>query len=122
MDKKLCKINLSHAHLIKLRIKRSEEALYHNRLVRSLVNEQKDLNIVPVEEIGIGIFAAIARFVAWFAIEIFFQAICWGIGWVVLKTITFGKYPNKDSNQEIVCVMGLIVLVASAVIVAIYTN
>ncbi|MBU3002469.1 hypothetical protein [Paraglaciecola arctica] len=108
--------------VIKVRIKKGEEALYHNRLLRSLVNEQKDLNIVPVEEIGIGIFAAIARFVAWFAIEIFFQAICWGIGWVVLKTITFGKYPNKDSNHEIVCAVGLFLLVTSAVIVTIYTN
>lgn len=77
---------------------------------------------MPVEEIGVGILGAIARFIGWLIIEIFLQVICWGIGWVFLKAVSLGQYPSKDSNQEIVIAVGLIIFLIPVIVFAIYAN
>lgn len=77
---------------------------------------------MPVEEIGVGILGAIARFIGWLIIEIFLQVICWGIGWVFLKAVSLGQYPSKDSNQEIVIALGLIIFLTPVIVFAIYAN
>ena len=77
---------------------------------------------MPVEEIGVGVLGAIARFIGWLIIEIFLQVICWGIGWVFLKAVSLGQYPSKDSNQEIVIALGLIIFLTPVIVFAIYAN
>ncbi|MEE8056284.1 MAG: hypothetical protein V3T17_00390 [Pseudomonadales bacterium] len=70
---------------------------------------------MPVEEIGIGILGAIARFVGWFIMDIIFDVICWGVGWAVLRLFTLGKYPQKDSNPVNVATVGAIVLLTPVI-------
>jgi len=77
---------------------------------------------VPVEEIGVGILGAIARFIGWLIIEIFLQVICWGIGWGFLKAVSLGHYPFKDSNQEMVIAVGLIIFLIPVIVFAIYAS
>ena len=77
---------------------------------------------MPVEEIGVGILGAIARFIGWLIIEIFLQVICWGIGWVFLKAVSLGQYPSKGSNQEIVIAVGLIIFLIPVIVFAIYAS
>ncbi len=85
-----------------------------------LLVAQKDSYIMPVEEIGIGILGAIARFIGWLIIEIFLQVICWGIGCGFLKVVSFGKYPSKDSNEGNVIAVGLIILLSPIILFTIY--
>jgi hypothetical protein len=75
---------------------------------------------VPVEEIGIGILGAIARFIGWLFIEIFLQVICWCTGCGFLKVVSFGRYPSKDSNQGVVIAVGLIILLSPILVFTIY--
>lgn len=77
---------------------------------------------MPVEEIGVGVLGAIARFIGWLIIEIFLQIICWGIGWVFLKAVSLGQYPSKDSNQEIVIAVGLIIFLTPVIVFSIYAS
>jgi len=61
---------------------------------------------VPIEELGIGLLGAIARF----------------IGWVVLKSVTFGKYPIRESSQEIVIAVGVFTLLIPVIAFTIYVS
>ncbi len=64
-----------------------------------------------MEEILGGIFYFIGRFFIWFFLDIFFQVICWSIGWGTLKVITLGQYPKKQTSEELVAIIGFIVLI-----------
>jgi len=61
---------------------------------------------MPVEEIAVGLLGALARLFAWFFIEIIFHVVSWGIGWFILKIVTFGKHPKPDANIEKVSAVG----------------
>ena len=71
---------------------------------------------MPIEEIGAGLLAGIARLIAWLFLEICFQFVCRGIGWMILKGITLGKYPTEDSSSEFVAVIGLLALLGSGIV------
>lgn len=77
---------------------------------------------MPVEEVGVGILGAIARFIGWLIIEIFLQVICWGIGWVFLKAVSLGQYSSKGSNQEVVIAVGLIIFLIPVIVFAFYAS
>jgi len=63
-----------------------------------------------MEEIIGGIFHFIGRFLIWFFLDIFFQVVCWSIGYAALKFITFGTFPKKHTSEEAVAITGFIVL------------
>lgn len=77
---------------------------------------------MPVEEVGVGILGAIARFIGWLIIEILLQIICWGIGWVFIKAVSLGQYPSKGSNQEVVIAVGLIIFLIPVIVFAFYAS
>ncbi|UVJ44993.1 hypothetical protein NVV94_05265 [Pseudomonas sp. LS1212] len=51
--------------------------------------------------------------------EVIFRAICYPIGWPIVRLITLGKYPSKGSwfaytpESEWTCGVGLVVLVVA---------
>jgi hypothetical protein len=64
------------------------------------------------------VLPAIGRFIAYCVVELFFQFVCYSVGFVVLRAVTLGRYPEKyiprtsDTNQEIyVIIIGLTALV-----------
>jgi len=75
-----------------------------------------------MEEIIGGIIQFIGRFFIWFFLDIFFQVICWGIGWCTLKIITLGKYPKKQTSEKAVAILGFIVLLLKLIGIVIYFN
>lgn len=63
-----------------------------------------------MEEVVGGMLHFIIRVLAWFLIDIFFQVVCWGIGWATLKIITLGQYPKKHTSEEAVSLVGFVIL------------
>lgn len=58
-----------------------------------------------------GLFELLAKFV----VEIVFYTVLYGIGWVMLKTITLGRYPPPrvvKHNQELVALFPVAALFA----------
>lgn len=77
---------------------------------------------MPVEDIAVGLLGGIARLIAWFIMEIFFQTICWEIGWATLKALTIGSYPKPETKVEHVIVIGFIVLLIPIIGFTIYAS
>ena len=74
------------------------------------------------EEIGKGI----ARAIGFIIMDILYNFVCYYIGWPIMKTITFGKFPEKVNydylhsynRQGALCsFLGLVVGVAAIIIV-----
>ena len=42
----------------------------------------------------------LGRFLLWLVWELCIEVIAWAIGWLVCKTITFGKWPNVKFNER----------------------
>ena len=77
---------------------------------------------MPVEEATIGLLGLITRAVAWLFVEILFYAVCFSIGWVEIKLITLGKYPNASTSKTKVAALGLITVVAVFFGLVIFTS
>lgn len=73
-----------------------------------------------MEEIIGGIFHIIGRFLIWFFLDIFFQVVCWGLGWGTLKIITLGQYPKKQTSEEAVAIAGFIALLLPIIFITFY--
>ena len=73
-----------------------------------------------MEELVIGILHITGRVVAWFLLDIFFQVVCWGIGWATLKLVTLGCYPKKDMKEDSVAYVGFCMLLLVIVGFTIY--
>lgn len=59
------------------------------------------------------LFEAAARFVGSFLVEFVFYTVFYSIGWVMLKTITLGRYPPQRParhNEELVAVFPIVTL------------
>ena len=41
----------------------------------------------------------LARIILWLCWELCVEIICWSIGWVVCRVITFGKFPNARITE-----------------------
>jgi len=50
------------------------------------------------EEIVVG---GIVRFLGWLLVEIFFEAICYRVGFLVARIVTLGKHPRIFGESEI---------------------
>jgi len=58
---------------------------------------------------------ALLEIVVRFLVEFVFYTVLYGIGWVMLKTITLGRYPpprDKKHNQELVALFPVATLFA----------
>ena len=42
----------------------------------------------------------LGRLLLWLVWELCIEVVAWAIGWVVCKTITFGKWPNAKFNER----------------------
>ena len=76
---------------------------------------------MPIEEIAEGVIRVFARFVAETLGHIVFEVICYGLGFVTLKILSFGRYPKAplDSRAETICsLVGLAELIALAFFIA----
>ena len=60
------------------------------------------------------------RLVTWFFIDLILNIICYGIGWAVLKALTFGQYPNKKTDENKVLLTGFITLVTVIIGITVY--
>lgn len=68
---------------------------------------------MPIEEVAGSIFKVIARVFIFIFLEIFWDVTCQIIGNIVLRIVTFGKYPppnDEDHCEWCVQVFGLIIL------------
>ena len=55
----------------------------------------------------------IARFVGGFLVEVIFYSVLYPIGWLMLKAITFGRYPPPAPlrhNRELVACLPLVAM------------
>lgn len=73
------------------------------------------------------VLPAIGRVLGYIVIELFFQVVCYATGFVFLRAVTFGKFPEhyipkgSSSNQEAyVIVIGITVIVLTILGVAAY--
>ena len=41
----------------------------------------------------------LARIVLWLCWELCFEIVCWSIGWVVCRALTFGKFPKATLTE-----------------------
>ena len=73
-----------------------------------------------MEELVIGILHITGRVIAWFLLDIFFQVVCWGIGWATLKLVTLGRHPKKDMKEDSVAYVGFCMLLMVVVGFTIY--
>lgn len=73
-----------------------------------------------MEEIAGSILHFIGRSIAWFFIDIFFHFVCWGIGWLTLKILTFGKYPTASTKEDTIALAGFVVLIITLVCITLY--
>ena len=60
------------------------------------------------------------RFIGWFFIDVIMHIVCFGIGYVILKTLTLGKYPTKETKEDIVMYTGLGALILLIIALTIY--
>lgn len=61
----------------------------------------------------VAVLEALAELVARFVVEFLFYTVFYGIGWVMLKTVTFGRYPPprpEKHNEELVALFPLAAL------------
>lgn len=65
----------------------------------------------------------LARFLLWLAWDVLFLEVAWSIGWPLVRTLTFGRFPQVGFREYeecgageafVVCGIGLGVLVAIA--------
>lgn len=58
---------------------------------------------------------ALFELIARFLVEFIFFTVLYGIGWIMLKIVTFGRYPPrppKKHNEELVALLPLAILFA----------
>lgn len=60
------------------------------------------------------------RFISWFFIDVLMHLVCFGIGWVALKTLTLGNYPTDKTDENTVILAGFITLVLLIIGVTVY--
>ena len=60
------------------------------------------------------------RFIGWFFIDVIMHLVCFGIGFVILKVFTLGKYPTKETNEDTVMYIGLGVLILLIISLTVY--
>ena len=60
------------------------------------------------------------RIFGWLFIEVFMHFVCFGIGWILLKILTLGKYPTKETDEKIVIYIGLGALISLLIAFTIY--
>lgn len=71
---------------------------------------------MPIDELAEGLFRVIGRFIAHLIINVLVEIIFYFIGKVVLRIITFGKYPpppEQNHSAEFVQIFGFLVLAAA---------
>ena len=77
---------------------------------------------MPVEEITSGILSIAARVIGWFFVEVLLHIVCGGIGWLVIKLITFGKYPTKYTKEEPIMLVGFLILLIPVAVLTFYVS
>jgi hypothetical protein len=60
------------------------------------------------------------RILSWFFIDVLMHIICFGLGWAILKTLTFGKYPTKQTDENHVMITGFITIVLFIIGITVY--
>ena len=60
------------------------------------------------------------RFIGWFFIDVIMHFVCFGIGFVIIKTLTLGKYPTKETSEEVVMYTGAGVLILLIITLTVY--
>ena len=61
------------------------------------------------------------RFIGWFFIDVIMHIVCFGIGYIILKSLTLGKYPTKETKEDTVMYAGLGTLILLIIALTIYT-
>lgn len=68
-----------------------------------------------------GIGRGLAGFLRWLFVTAFVDSILYGLGYVVVKAVTLGKYPASNRDNTSLCVgMGLISFVVIIALIAVY--
>ena len=57
------------------------------------------------------VIGAALRFISTFIYYVLFEILFMGIGWLTLKFLTFGKYPNKDTSEKFMSYTGITVFI-----------
>jgi len=71
-----------------------------------------------VEELAEGVGRGFLRVIKWIVINAFIEFFMYGYGYIILKIITFGKYPKPNQNDETLCtVTGFIALILTIAVI-----
>lgn len=68
---------------------------------------------MPLGELTEGIFRIVGRLIVEIFVDVFLEVICYFVGKVVLRVLTFGNYPpaiDQDHREWFVQMVGLIAL------------
>lgn len=68
---------------------------------------------MPLDEIGVGVFRFLGQLFVEIVVQIFFEVVCYWVGYGALKIITFGAYPKPNTTEQpdiYICIFGLIVI------------
>jgi hypothetical protein len=93
--------------------------------MRSLCAKNSKEYIVPINELAEGIFRILGRFIGHLIVNFLVEIVFYLIGKVVLRIITFGKYPpppEQSHSAEFVQMVGFLVLVAAFAVLFIVKN
>lgn len=75
---------------------------------------------MPFEEIGEGLTRYIIPFIKWMVIDVLLDIICWSVGWIILKAVSLGRLPTKDTDRDWVAALGAVVLSLMGVVAFFY--
>lgn len=73
-----------------------------------------------MDEIISIILGSIGRLVTWLVIDVLMHIVCYGIGWITSKVLTFGSYPKKETNDDTVMLIGFFVLMLLVIGLTVY--
>ncbi|MCV2884349.1 hypothetical protein OE749_06545 [Aestuariibacter sp. AA17] len=70
-----------------------------------------------------GVGSGIMRFLRWLFIGVVLEYLLYWLGRIVLKMVSFGKYPTSSDEADMPCVLaGLVTVIAILVMLAIHFN
>lgn len=59
------------------------------------------------------ILGGFVHFLAWLLVEIFFESVCYRVGYLVSRVVTFGKWPKIYGEFEILLgCLGLLIILS----------
>lgn len=76
-----------------------------------------------MEDVGFSFVRLVLQFFKWLIIDAFIEFILYGYGYLILKLITFGKYPKANCDNYALCITtGLLSVVLTIASIAFFNG